>query len=250
MARKRMIDPNIWQSEDFSKLNPFERLVFIGLFSHADDAGRGRAKASYLKSSIFPYDEKIKVAEVDRALESIAKHMSVIFYEIDGGEYYTLINWGKWQKVEKPTDSIIPAYYEGCTVIRGGVGEESGMSRGRVGEESRLIEEKRSKEKRSKENIREEGTHAPEKLSLADNVKMTQDEYNKLIDKYGNEATDWMIKKLDSYKGAKGTTYKSDYRAILNWVADAWQEYEKKQGRASPQNPFFEAARKMRDEDG
>ncbi len=33
MARKRMIDPNIWQSEDFSKLSTLGKLVFIGLFS-------------------------------------------------------------------------------------------------------------------------------------------------------------------------------------------------------------------------
>ena len=54
MARKRMIDPNIWQSEDFAQLDPFQRLVFIGMFSNADDLGRGRAKAIYLKSILFP----------------------------------------------------------------------------------------------------------------------------------------------------------------------------------------------------
>lgn len=26
--------------------------------------------------------------------------------------------------------------------------------------------------------------------------------------------------KFDNYKGSKGKTYKSDYRAILSWVAD------------------------------
>ena len=53
MARKRMIDPNIWESEDFSKLSVLARLVFIGIFSNADDDGRGRGKSAYLKSIIF-----------------------------------------------------------------------------------------------------------------------------------------------------------------------------------------------------
>ena len=51
-----MIDPGIWQSEDFSKLSTLAKLVFIGLFSNADDEGRGRAKAAYIKSTLFPYD--------------------------------------------------------------------------------------------------------------------------------------------------------------------------------------------------
>ena len=41
MARKRMIDPAIWQSQDFSRLSMLAKLVFIGLFSYADDEGRG-----------------------------------------------------------------------------------------------------------------------------------------------------------------------------------------------------------------
>ena len=45
MARKRMIDPGIWQSEDFAKMSTLGKLVFIGLFSNADDEGRGRANA-------------------------------------------------------------------------------------------------------------------------------------------------------------------------------------------------------------
>lgn len=54
MARKRMIDPNIWDSEDFGKLSDLSKLVFIGLFSLADDEGRGRCNPGYLKSKLFP----------------------------------------------------------------------------------------------------------------------------------------------------------------------------------------------------
>ena len=54
MARKRMIDPNIWQSEDFSKLSTLGKLVFIGLFSLADDEGRGRCNPVYQRAA-HPY---------------------------------------------------------------------------------------------------------------------------------------------------------------------------------------------------
>lgn len=68
----------------------------------------------------------------------------------------------------------------------------------------------------------------PEKINYAEFVSMTEAEHAKLVEKYGEEATRKLIEKLDNYKGAKGTTYKSDYRAILNWVVE--EVLEKKGG--------------------
>lgn len=108
MARKRMIDPNIWISEDFSKLSSFAKLVFIGLFSQADDEGRGKANPTYLKSILFPYEEAIRVADIKKTLQEIASTMSVTFYTHDEKEYYVLDSWDKFQTINKPTPSTIP----------------------------------------------------------------------------------------------------------------------------------------------
>lgn len=59
---------------------------------------------------------------------------------------------------------------------------------------------------------------APVKIQYAENVRMTEAEHQRLIEKYGEQKTAMFIEKLDNAKGAKGYTYKSDYRAILNWV--------------------------------
>ena len=95
MARKRMISPEIWDSENFSKLSILARLVFIGMFSNADDEGRGKAKAAFLKSKLFPYDESMRVADVESALDEVAENMSVTMYSHDGNEYYSFDNWKK-----------------------------------------------------------------------------------------------------------------------------------------------------------
>ena len=110
MARKRMIDPNIWQSEDFSKLSTLAKLVFIGLFSLADDEGRGRCNPVYLKSTLFPYEESIRSTDIDKTLSEISSNMSVIFYSCDGSNYYSLYNWNTWQKIDRPSESKIPDY--------------------------------------------------------------------------------------------------------------------------------------------
>lgn len=108
MARRRMIDPNIWQSEDFSKLSLLAKLLFIGMFSLSDDEGKGRAKPVYLKSVVFPYDDGMRLIDVEKALLEIGSNMSVTFYAHDGNDYYKMDNWRKWQRVEKPQPSQIP----------------------------------------------------------------------------------------------------------------------------------------------
>lgn len=112
MARKRMIDPSIWQSEDFSKLSTLAKLVFIGLFSLADDEGRGRCNPVYLKSTLFPYEEGIRSTDIDKTLSEISSNMSVIFYSCDGSNYYSLYNWNVWQKIDKTSPSKIVEYDE------------------------------------------------------------------------------------------------------------------------------------------
>lgn len=64
----------------------------------------------------------------------------------------------------------------------------------------------------------------PQKKRYAEFVLMTEDEYKKLKDAHGEDGAKWMVKKLDDYKAARGMTYKSDYRAILNWVVPEYQK--------------------------
>lgn len=59
-----------------------------------------------------------------------------------------------------------------------------------------------------------------EKKKYAEFVVMTNAEYEKLTGTYGEDRVQRMIEVLDNYKGSSGKRYKSDYRAILNWVAD------------------------------
>lgn len=62
------------------------------------------------------------------------------------------------------------------------------------------------------------------KYKYAEFVSLTRDEYAKLCALYSDEGAKRMIEILDNYKGANGKRYKSDYRAILNWVVDRYNE--------------------------
>jgi hypothetical protein len=80
--------------------------------------------------------------------------------------------------------------------------------------ETRQSKEKESKEKKSKvfKNL------------YGEFVELLPSEYDSLVQKYGPEFTQTCIDTLDNYKGATGTKYKSDYRAILNWVVERVSE--------------------------
>lgn len=66
------------------------------------------------------------------------------------------------------------------------------------------------------------------KYKYADYVSLTRDEYSKLVEQYSEEDAKDMITLLDNYKGQTGKRYKSDYRAILNWVVSAYFERKSK----------------------
>ena len=76
------------------------------------------------------------------------------------------------------------------------------------------------------------------KHKYADTVRLLDTEYQKLVTDYGEEGTKRLIELLDNYKAATGRTYKSDYRAILNWVVDKYESEQRKKGSGnlSPKN--------------
>lgn len=107
MARRRMIDPNFWQSEDVSKLTIRQRLLLIGLFSNADDEGKLRGNPAFVRSIIFPYED-FSVSEIEEDLNAIESIGTILQYEVRGSKYIKLVNWDKFQRVDKPQPSMIP----------------------------------------------------------------------------------------------------------------------------------------------
>ena len=85
----------------------------------------------------------------------------------------------------------------------------------------------------------------PEKKKYAEFVTLTEDEYGKLVEKFGEEAVKRMIEILDNYKGSTGKKYASDYRTILNWV---WERFRDENPRMiKPQAPQPEPAGELSD---
>ena len=216
MARQRYIWPQFWDNEHIGVLSAEERLLFIALFSLADDEGRLKGSAAFLRGMVFKYSEKVTIAQVQKWRDVILKTCpeSVMVYRAGSDEYIQLLRWGKWQKPKYPVPSKFPA-------PPGEPGEDSSNPPGELPEDSSTRgDELRGDELRGDEEG-EEGKPSPNppKIKYADRVTMTEAEYGKLVEQYEELRAKEMIKALDNYKGANGKKYKSDYCAILNWVA-------------------------------
>lgn len=82
-----------------------------------------------------------------------------------------------------------------------------------------------SQEKRQAETKLKEQKH---KYGDYQKVLLTDNEYLKLVNGYGEEKTKKAIKYLDEYIEMKGYKAKSHYLCIIKWVFDAVNEREKK----------------------
>lgn len=121
-------------------------------------------------------------------------------------------------------------------------------------EKTETVEEPQQKPKKPRKKKDE-----PKKEQFGEFVKMTEEEHQKLLEEYGPEMTARMIEVLDNYKGSKGKTYQSDYRAILSWVRDRVKEEFAKRGggnyggfnsdRGSSQKPAFRPSTGFRQAD-
>jgi hypothetical protein len=88
------------------------------------------------------------------------------------------------------------------------------------------------------------------KTKYAEFVLMKKEEYDKLCEQYGYAQTQWMIEKLDAYKGSTGKKYKDDYRTILSWVVKAYDEEMNKNARAGNYNGKYDEVDKFKNPAG
>ena len=232
MPRKRMIDPSFWSDEKLGECSRDERLLFMGLISNADDEGYGRANPKLLRSSIFPYDD-LRVSDLEKWLSRLGGFGLIVLYEVNGQTYYYLPNFTRHQTINKPTPSSFPKPDDGLPHDYGRT--TVGLPPKRKEEKRREVEEKeKEKEKSPLSPQGEPRGQESSKIAYAEFVRMTPQEYEALVQKVGESGAKRCIEILDNYKGANGKRYKSDYRAILNWVITRYEEEPKPEAVQTP----------------
>ena len=250
--RARNVKPGFFLNEELAEV-PFEaRLLFIGLWSYADREGRFEWRPKRIKAEIFPYDN----IEITDFLRYLTDKNFVSQYQVDGCLYGVVENFKKHQRphpTERP--STIPPPDNGESTLDNGEGTldngegtlengegtldngestiteiatiinelenngESTLNNGESTLDNALIHRfTDSLIHRFTDSPKEENTlSAPKFFGAFENVKLSEDQYLKLVEKFGEKDAATWIEKLSSYIASKGKRYKSHYATILVW---------------------------------
>lgn len=106
MARIRSIKPEFWTSEQVMECSPTTRLLFIGMWNFADDAGRLPLSPKTIKAQIFPGDS-ITCDDVAGMVAELSANGLVSSYIVDDKQYLLITGW-KHQKIDKPQKPKYP----------------------------------------------------------------------------------------------------------------------------------------------
>ena len=115
---RRMITSEIWFNEKVASLPDAGRLLFIGIFSNADDDGRLKASAKFLKAHIFPYDDD-KTSKLIKELRDKCAELGLIRLYTNGTqEFLDIPGWYEHQQIRKDryTPSKLPSF-EDCNPL-------------------------------------------------------------------------------------------------------------------------------------
>lgn len=97
MPRIRNVKPEFFTDSDICEQPPLHRLLYVGLWCHADRDGRLEDKPRELKVKILPYDD----CNVDAMLFDLHGAGFVIRYQVDGVRYLCIPKFPKHQKFNK-----------------------------------------------------------------------------------------------------------------------------------------------------
>lgn len=98
MARIRSIHPGLFTDEGFMNVSAYARLLFMGIWTEADDQGVFEWKPIRLKIRILPADN----TPTPELLGELVKHNLIRRFEDGGREFGAVRNFRKWQRPKMP----------------------------------------------------------------------------------------------------------------------------------------------------
>lgn len=105
MARTRLLKPGFFTNDVLLAIEPLGRILFAGLWCHADRLGRLEDRPGRLKIQILPCDN----CDVDELLEQLHERGFIERYSVSEVSYIQILSFDKHQNPHKnEIDSVIP----------------------------------------------------------------------------------------------------------------------------------------------
>lgn len=126
MARARTIKPGFFSNEELAEVPPLGRLLFAGLWTIADRAGRLEDRPKKIKAALLPYDD----CDGEALIADLAARGFLRRYVAGDGRYIQIVTFARHQNPHKnEAESVIaPEMEVPISYVGGVVPEEQGAS--------------------------------------------------------------------------------------------------------------------------
>lgn len=135
MARIRTIKPQFWDDAKIGRIPRDARLLYIGLWTFADDLGVVIADPVWLKSKIFPYD-RIQIQQLEAWLGLLEKTGFISLLSVKSESFYYLPTFSRHQIINRPNlddvnidkellDNILAKFTDQSVINHGSISDQS-----------------------------------------------------------------------------------------------------------------------------
>ena len=149
MARIRTIKPQFWDDAKIGRIPRDARLLYIGLWTFADDLGVVIADPVWLKSKIFPYD-RIQIQQLEAWLGLLEKTGFISLLSVKSESFYYLPTFSRHQIINRPNlddvnidkkllDNILAKFTDQSVINHGSISDQSVINHGSISDQSVTI---------------------------------------------------------------------------------------------------------------
>lgn len=135
MARIRTIKPQFWDDAKIGRIPRDARLLYIGLWTFADDLGVVIADPVWLKSKIFPYD-RIQIQQLEAWLGLLEETGFISLLSVKSESFYYLPTFSRHQIINRPNlddvnidkkllDNILAKFTDQSAINHGSISDQS-----------------------------------------------------------------------------------------------------------------------------
>lgn len=225
----RIIKESICTSDSVDQLSWFEEVLFYRLIVNCDDYGRFDGRPAIIKNRLFPLKENLTIKTVSAAINALASAELVTLYEFEGKPYLYLPTWNEHQTI-RAKKSKFPSPDDGV--------KTSEIICKQMQADVPVIQSNT----KSNPNPNTSIAHAHGEYGW---VKLTEEQYGKLVQEFGLEETERCIKYVDESAQSSGNKNRwKDWNLVIRKChRDGWGLDRKKPERiankAEPMPPDY-----------
>ena len=106
MPRIRTIKPEFWTDDTVTECSLSARLLFIGMWNFADDAGNLDRSARQIKARVFPVDN----IDCEPLIRELLTHGLLTEYSVNEKKYLHIPGFTEHQIINRPSKPSVPEY--------------------------------------------------------------------------------------------------------------------------------------------